>query len=227
MQHLLLLHGAIGSEEQLFPLRDLLRDRFTIHSLNFSGHGGKVLPVSMSMDLFANEVLDYVEQKQLTALQIFGYSMGGYVGMYLAHQHPHLVTKLATLGTKYIWTPEIASKETRMLQADVIEQKVPAFAQALSERHGIKEWKTVLSLTASMLLELGAKPLLTEDLLHQIQTKSLLLIGEKDTMVSVEETSIIAKYLPNAALKVLPNTAHPIEQVDTNMLAEQLIRFFT
>lgn len=226
MQHILLLHGAIGSEEQLFPLRDLLKDHFTIHSLNFPGHGGKALPAKMSMDLFANEVLDYVEQKKLNALQIFGYSMGGYVGMYLAHSHPHLVAKLATLGTKYLWTPEIASKEARMLQADVIEQKVPVFAQALSKRHGINEWKNVLSLTASMLLELGSRPLLTEDLLRHIQTKSLLLIGEKDNMVSLEETSAIATCLPNAELKILSDTRHPIEQVNTSILAEQLIRFF-
>lgn len=226
MQHLLLLHGAIGSEEQLFPLRDLLADQFKVHSFSFAGHGGNIIPQKMSMELFINEVHSYVEDQQLTNLKIFGYSMGGYVGMSFAHSYPHLVDKVATLGTKYIWSPEIAAKETKMLQADIIEQKVPAFAQALAKRHGI-EWKTVLSLTASMLLELGARPLLTREVLHQIQTKALLMIGEKDNMVSLEETDSIAKLLPNAELSVLLNTGHPIEQVNTKMLAEQLIHFFS
>lgn len=226
MQHLLLLHGAIGSEEQLFPLRDRLVDQFKVHSFSFAGHGGNIIPQKMSMELFTNEVHNYVEQHQLTNLKIFGYSMGGYVGMSFAHVYPHLVDKVATLGTKYIWSPEIAAKETKMLQADIIEQKVPAFAQALAKRHGI-EWKTVLSLTASLLLELGARPLLTREVLHQIQTKALLMIGEKDNMVSLEETDSIAKLLPNAELSVLLNTGHPIEQVNTKMLAEQLIHFFS
>lgn len=227
MQHLLLLHGAIGSEQQLFPLRDLLVDQFTVHTFSFSGHGEKELPSKMSMDLFAKEVYDYVQLKQLNDLQIFGYSMGGYVAMYFAHLYPHLVDRISTLGTKYIWNNEIAAKETKLLQADIIEQKLPAFAELLAQRHGTDKWKTVLSLTASMLLELGDKPLLTEDKLHQINTRSLLMIGEKDNMVSLEETASISKLLPNAELKVLAHTGHPIEQVDTSMLAKQLINFFS
>lgn len=227
MQDLLLLHGAIGSEEQLFPLRDLLNDHFNVHSFSFAGHGGKALPSTMSIDLFASEVLDYIEQKRLSNTLIFGYSMGGYVGMYFTHRYPHMIDKIATLGTKFIWTPEIAAKETKMLQVNIIEEKVPAFAQMLAKRHGANEWKMVLSATALLLSELGANPLLTDEVLNQINTKSMLMIGEKDNMVSQEETASIVQCLQNAELKVLPNTTHPIEQINTQMLAEELLRFFS
>jgi esterase/lipase len=39
MQHLLLLHGAIGAKDQLQPLADELKDNYFIHTLNFSGYG--------------------------------------------------------------------------------------------------------------------------------------------------------------------------------------------
>ncbi len=40
-QHLILLHGALGSKAQFKNLCDLLSPNLKIHSLNFSGHGEK------------------------------------------------------------------------------------------------------------------------------------------------------------------------------------------
>jgi esterase/lipase len=41
MKDILLLHGAIGAKDQLQPLADALKDRYIVHTLNFSGHGGE------------------------------------------------------------------------------------------------------------------------------------------------------------------------------------------
>jgi esterase/lipase len=38
---LLLLHGALGSEKELIPLKKLLTETFDVRSFNFSGHGGE------------------------------------------------------------------------------------------------------------------------------------------------------------------------------------------
>jgi esterase/lipase len=44
MAHLVLLHGAIGSKDQLHPLANALKKDFDVHLLNFSGHGGNAFP---------------------------------------------------------------------------------------------------------------------------------------------------------------------------------------
>src|SRR5437773_2093378 len=104
MQHLLLLHGAIGSKEQLQDLANLMERDYNVHLLNFAGHGGKNIPdESYSIQLFAQDVLQYMRQQNIEQTNIFGYSMGGYVSMYIAKHYPEKIKKLITLATKFHW----------------------------------------------------------------------------------------------------------------------------
>src|SRR5690606_41352857 len=104
---------------------------------------------------FAEDVLVYLEQQNIKSIDIFGYSMGGYVALYLAKNHPEKVGKLITLGTKLSWTPDIAAKETKMLDAAKMEEKIPAFAEILKTRHYLNDWKMVLEKTAYMMVAMG------------------------------------------------------------------------
>lgn len=218
--HLLLLHGAIGAADQLTPLSAILKKDYTVHTLDFSGHGSKPFPGKpFSISLFAEDVLIYMDEHHLDQTTIFGYSMGGYVGMYLALHRPSRVQKLITLATKFRWDPAIAQRERQMIDPDKIEEKVPAFARVLEQRHQSKDWKEVLEHTATLLTGLGDHPPLTIDVYPEIKIPVLLLLGDRDKMVSLEETLAVFKSLPNAQLGVLPGTPHPIEQVDPKLLA--------
>lgn len=39
MRQLVLLHGALGSEKQMEPLKSWLSDKFECYSFSFEGHG--------------------------------------------------------------------------------------------------------------------------------------------------------------------------------------------
>jgi len=84
MKNLLILHGAIGSKSQFNSLASLLNNQFNIHLLNFSGHGGEAFKENFNIPQFADDVLVYLEQQKVESIDIFGYSMGGYVALYLA-----------------------------------------------------------------------------------------------------------------------------------------------
>lgn len=226
MHSLLLLHGAIGAQNQLAPLAVLLADSYDVHTLNFSGHGGDPIPAhSFSIEAFAEDVIKFMEEKDLTQVSIFGYSMGGYVAMYLAKHHPEKIDKIVTLATKFHWDEAIAAKEVQMLNAEKIEAKVPAFANALKERHLPQDWKLVLSKTAGMMNTLGQHNTLQAEDYTSITTPALLLLGDRDKMVSIDETINVFKSLPAAQMAILPNTAHPIEQADWDLLSFFIKRF--
>ncbi len=226
--HLLLLHGAIGAADQLKPLAAALEKDFTVHTLDFPGHGSRSFPDKpYSISLFADDVLAYIDILGVEKVAVFGYSMGGYVGMYLALHHPSCIYKLATLATKFHWDAPTAQREIQMLNPEKILQKVPALAQALTHRHHPKDWKVVLERTASLLKGLGETPPLSPDLCSTITVATLLLLGDRDKMVGLDETLAIYKSIAGAQLGVLPGTPHPIEQVNTSMLAFQLRRFYT
>ncbi|MEP7237729.1 MAG: alpha/beta hydrolase [Ferruginibacter sp.] len=226
MQHILLLHGAIGAMDQLTDLENDLADSIVVHRLNFSGHGGS-LPVEapFSIKLFAENVLLFLDEKGIDSISIFGYSMGGYVAMYLAKHHSQKVNKIITLATKFTWDEAIAAKEIKMLNAAKIEEKLPDFAAALQKRHAPNNWKIVLEKTAHMLVEMGNDNPLKMDDYKDIQNPVLVMLGDRDKMVSLDETLAVYKNLPNAQLAILPNTPHPIEMVNTGRLAYELKHF--
>ncbi len=226
MGHILLLHGAIGSADQLSLVEEKLTDSFTVHCLNFSGHGGSsFVDTPFSIPLFAAEVIAFLDKTGIQSIPVFGYSMGGYVAMYLAKYHPERINKIITLATKFKWDEAIANNEIKMLQADKIEEKLPAFAAALQKRHAPNNWKTVLEKTVVMLSEMGkANPLKTTDY-PEIQHPVLLMLGDRDKMVTFEETLEVYKNLPNAQLAILPNTAHPVEMVNIDRLINEIKSF--
>lgn len=220
---LLVLHGALGSAEQLQPLAQLLASQFEVHTLTFSGHGGLPAHQPFSLAHMAHDVLRYLDEHQLSNTQVFGYSMGGYVAAYIALHHPDRFSHVTTLGTKWDWNPETADKETRMLNPDKIQEKVPQFAKLLENRHHPEDWRKVLEHTADFMYKLANGMALQQSDFEKITTPFHILRGDQDNMVTEVESQQVADWLPHGSYQTLPDTPHPIEQVDYGRLMEVLL----
>lgn len=225
MQQLLLLHGALGSEKSLQPLKESLQNDFDVYSFSFQGHGGSELPESdFTIAGFANEVIAFLDENQIDSIAVFGYSMGGYVGLYLAKHFPERIQKLFTLATKLNWTVEGSQKMASMLNPIVIKEKVPKYALSLEQMHG-ENWEQLITKTAQMMLNLGLHPEVSDGDFEHINIPVLLSVGDKDAMVTLEETIHAYRKIKDSQLLVLPKTIHPIEKVDVVELANQIKRF--
>jgi len=223
---LLLLHGALASGHQFDGFSPRLAGRFDVHAPDFPGHGGRVIPDEpLSVPLFASSVLEYLDAHRLQTVPVFGYSMGGYVALYLAAHHPERIARVFTLATKLAWSPRVAEAEATRLDPEKMMSRAPSFAEALERIHAPRDWKAVLAKTADLLVTLGHDPPLTDHEYRIIETPAMLGVGDRDAMVSVEETRHAGELLKNGALWVLPDTAHPFEKVDHMLLAEKLATF--
>jgi pimeloyl-ACP methyl ester carboxylesterase len=226
MQKLLLLHGALGSQDHFNNLKIELAQDFEMYSFNFKGHGGSEIPdLDFTIAGFAEEVITFLDQNNIEKISIFGYSMGGYVGMYLAKNFPERVEKLFTLATKWNWTEENAMSESKMLNPAIIKEKVPKYANSLAALHG-NNWEMLMQKTAVMMLTLGKNPILKNSDYNEIEAPTLVAVGDKDIMVSIEETTALYRLLPNAQLLVMPNTSHPIDRINTALLVYQIRNYF-
>ena len=217
------MHGAISCRKQFESLLPLLESHYNVYVPDFPGHGGTLIPEApFSIPFFASFVLDYIDANNIPKASVFGYSMGGYVGLYLAALHPDRIRQVFTLATKFGWTPSVAEKESAMLDPEKISAKVPAFAARLEELHAPQDWKTVLVKTSGMLRELGNSPALTDEMLRGINVPVCVGVGALDKMVGVEESEHAASQIPNGRLLILPETEHPFEKVSPEMLAETI-----
>ncbi len=218
MKNIILLHGAIGAKDQLEPLAvELKQQGYNVFTLSFSGHGQTPFATNFGIEQFSLELEQFINENKLNQPTVFGYSMGGYVALYLAHRNSNILGNIITLGTKFEWSPEIAQKEVKMLDSKIIIEKVPKFAEALQKRHG-QDWELLLQKTAEMMLSLGNKNALSLTDFTTIENKVLIGLADKDNMVSLEETTAVYKQLKNGAMYMLPNTKHPIETVDVGLL---------
>ena len=225
---LILVHGALGSAPQMTPLADHLRSSREIHIVELEGHGDTPTPHdTFAIDHFADQIRAFLKQQHIERAAFFGYSMGGYVSLRLAAESPNMVSSVATLGTKLAWSPDVAARETRRLDPVTIRAKVPKFADMLERRHaGAGGWESVLARTAALMTELGRQPTVDASVLSRITQPTRLMVGDRDNVVTIDETATAARGLSAGELCVLPGTPHPFEQVNVPLLATLLTDFF-
>lgn len=227
MRPVLLLHGALGSKNQLDPLKTALeKSGNEVYSLNFSGHGGKPFRDSFGIEGFSEDVIHFQKENGLKTTDVFGYSMGGYVALWLAHRHPDRVGKIVTLGTKFDWSPDAAEREVKKVNPDKIEEKIPAYARILQDRHAPSDWKELLYKTAQMMKQLGAGPLLTMEMLKTIPHQVSILLGDLDDTADLTFSRSIADALPYGKFSLLDKTPHPLEWVDVTLLQKRILDIF-
>ena len=229
---ILLLHGALGARDTLRPIADALGPLVPagtrVHAHEFAGHGATPDPdaapdAPYDVARMAAGVLDAMDRGGMERATVFGYSMGGYVALLLAAEHPARVRGVATLATKLAWTPEGAARETSRLDAATIRAKVPRFADALAARHASGGgWETVLARTAAMMHAIAARPPVTPDVLAAVACPARVCVGDRDATVTLEECVAAMRALPRGELAVLPATGHPLEHADPVRVAREV-----
>lgn len=224
MENMILLHGALGNENDLFPLKEMLSAHYNVYTFNFSGHGfNEKHNKPFNIQQFTQDLSDFIDSNNIRNATIFGYSMGGYVALNYAATFTNTVQKVFTLGTKFNWTLDYAHQQTKFLVPEKLLEKVPAYATSLKIKYGEEYWGEVVNKTAIMMLQLASSPLLTEETLKNISCKVVISQGDKDEMLNKEESKSISKFILNATFIEIPDSLHAIEKVNIQTLTQHIL----
>lgn len=226
MPNLILLHGALGHSDIFEPFTKELSKYFTIHTPLLSGHGNIEIPENgITIEKYTQELKEFIAKENLNDVHIFGHSMGGYVALCYALENPENLNSIITLGTKFDWTEEQAVKESKMLNPDMIAEKVPKYAELLEKQHGLK-WRQLLPAIAEMMISLGKNPPLYDETIKNLEIPVQVMVGDQDNMVTIEESTAVYRKLTKGKLAILPNTKHPLEKVRSNLLLNLMQDFW-
>ncbi|SMG29387.1 alpha/beta hydrolase fold [Marivirga sericea] len=224
--NLILLHGALGSSQSFENLKPLLSKNFNLIIPDLKWHGSRSAADSkFRMQDLITDFENILQKENIHSANVFGFSMGGYVALSLALKHPEQFQKIMTLGTKLDWKPEQSEKESKMLNPEKIQEKVPQFADHLKSLHG-KNWDHLCRQTAHMMKGLGVSPILTTENISTIDLPIKLCLGDQDHMVSLEETKAFYSVLLKGEMKLLSSCPHPIEKLDPKLLEQSVLDFF-
>jgi 3-oxoadipate enol-lactonase len=186
---------------------------------------------TLTIDDMAEEVVELIRSLNLaTPVIVGGLSMGGYVALAIAENNPGLLRALLLLNTRAgIDSPSTARgrKElaTLVLEANSPELAVRAslpklFAPAtyrekphLVERMGKVMRGASPEGVAAAARGMAVRPDRT-DFLASIKVPTLVLAGEEDQLIPLDESREMARAIPGSVLVVVPGAGHlaPLEQ---------------
>lgn len=217
--NILLIHGALGSSKIFDELKSHLSHQNNIYSIDLLGYGVYSEEKEVNVTKLCSQIIDYIEINNLQGINVFGYSMGGYLSLMIGLQRPDIFNHIITLGTKFEWNESIANKEVQLVTSFMQLPNEHPFKKLQFELHGESAFYNCIQVTCNLISEIGKNSYLTDDRLSHLNLPVLLLIGEQDNMVSQSETQVVYEAIPNAKLLVLPETKHPLEKVNKLMLA--------
>ncbi|MGI9050109.1 MAG: 2-succinyl-6-hydroxy-2,4-cyclohexadiene-1-carboxylate synthase [Rubrobacteraceae bacterium] len=87
----LFLHGFMGSAADWSETMAALEDRFYCIAANLPGHGGSLglpYPESYTIESAAKELIDLLDDLNVSKAVVVGYSMGGRLALYFGLRHP-------------------------------------------------------------------------------------------------------------------------------------------
>ncbi|WP_286272356.1 alpha/beta fold hydrolase [Thalassotalea hakodatensis] len=92
--HLLLIHGLLGSLENLNMVAKPLSEHYTVTNVDVRNHGSSPQINNMEYDSLATDIIDTMDALNIETASILGHSMGGKIAMQVALEYPRRVNKL-------------------------------------------------------------------------------------------------------------------------------------
>jgi pimeloyl-ACP methyl ester carboxylesterase len=231
---LLLIHGGVLTGDSWQPYRAALAAHYRVIMPDSRGHGRTANPTGqMSYRLLADDMAALVQALDLRKPLIYGYSDGGQVALEIGMRYPDLPQALV-IGGAYPELTEPSRQWVRSLLGDAaspdvdtaqFERDNPGFAALLRQLHGPEKWKTLLQQIKPMW---NATLNYSADDFARVTAPTLVLLGDRDSFVSVEEGVAMYRLLPHAECAVVPGAEHTdfIDSPATVALVQPLILDF-
>ncbi len=199
---LVLVHGLSGSTRWWARNAPTLARQYAVYLVNLPGFGalqwrGAGFVLSEAADWLA----DWIAAVGVRSCHLVGHSMGGYIAIRLAARHPELVRRLVLVAPAGV--PSGRS---------MIGYGVPLLAAVLA---ATPSFLPVLALDAvragPLTLLRAARDLLAADVcddLRAIVAPTLLIWGDRDTLVPPSLAPALRKEIPDARLVLLRGAGH-------------------
>lgn len=129
-ENLVLLHGFMENLSIWNDLEKTLSKDFKLVKIDLPGHGKS--PVSHdvhTMELVAQEVKKITEELKLGTFHLLGHSMGGYIALAFAKQHPEILKSITLFFSSFL-ADDDEKKEQRRKSVRIIEDAFPQYVNA-------------------------------------------------------------------------------------------------
>ena len=235
-QDIIILHGFLGMGDNWKSLGKKWADNgFCVHLLDMRNHGKSFHNNEFNYEVMTQDVIDYLESKEVKNIHVIGHSMGGKIAMHLAVKKPHLINKLIVVdiapkmypshhdeiidGLTLLEENELGSrkKADELLSKTIKEPGIRQFLLKNLYRNEDNQLKFRINLKVikEKIHEIG------KELPDKLQFKGSVLFvrGDHSDYITSDDKKKIFHHFPNASIKSIQNSGHWVH-------AEQPVAFF-
>jgi pimeloyl-ACP methyl ester carboxylesterase len=211
---LVLLHGGTLDGDSWEPFLAGFAEQFRVIVPDTPGHGRSGIPAApLSYPGLADDIAAFVAALGLREPLIAGYSDGGQIALEIGMRHPGLAGALVLGGAFFrfnaayvAWLAGVyGAAGSAEEDAALVERNHPEWAAWLRRIYGEDDWPGILARVRPMWTTPFDYP---PEALARVGAPTLVLVGDRDEVLPVEEAAELYRRLPAAELAVVPGADH-------------------
>ncbi len=213
---IVLVHGGTVSSVTWSKSIDLLAEYHHVVVFDSRGHGASTNPSGeLTYEVIADDTAALIAELGLEAPVVGGWSDGGQVALELGLRHPGVARALIPGGAMHDFGPAFHRVTTQLFcldangkaDFDALEASDSPIAGYLKGMHTTTptQWQDVAQQSADMWLGYSG---LNADKLARVNEPCLVIAGDRDNLIPLQQTIDIFEWLPNAELAILPGQDH-------------------
>ena len=230
---LVLIHASLatgaGNWKAYVPY---LSPHFRLIMPDLRGHGRTNNPQGeIRLPTLTDDLVAFIKELNLEKPFLCGWSGGGDIALDVGIRYPNSVRAMVVGGVTHRVSEEYFNTMRAMgaeapgkVNFEQFEKAMPQFVELLRIAHSQspEHWKTLLTQISHEMLE---PTLPSHDDLKKITTPTLIIWGDRDQYLPVEDAIELYRLLPNAELTVLPNTNHSLSVTRIEQFANNAKEF--
>jgi len=213
---LMLVHGLASRGEDYAPIMTVLRKHHTLYVPDLLGFGESDRPdIDYSVASEETMILGYLDAKHLAQCDVLATSMGGWIALKLAAEHPERVRRLvlfdsagfafATPMTETMFTPHDEKELLALIQLQT--DRITSIPHFIGRDVLRKNHEHAWILRRALHSMLAGRDLM-DGRVQRVTMPVLLVWGKKDRIVPLSIGEKMQRTLPNARLVVVPDCGH-------------------
>lgn len=198
-----LIHGLAGSTRWWVRNIPALVDRYTVYLVDLPGFGMlRRFPQRLPLREVATWLGLWLDALGLKRVRLVGHSMGGALALSLAAERPETVTHLALAAPAVLPASRAPLYRNLLPMVEALPAMSPTFLPILAY-DVLRAGPRTLMRSGRELLRLDLQADLT-----RVSAPTLLVWGQRDTLVPLSLAPLLRQSLPHAELVILEGAGH-------------------
>ncbi len=221
---IIFIHGFPFDKLMWQPQLDLFGKNHRVIAYDIRGFGKSTIGSAQgSINLFADDLVNFMDALEIKKAIVCGLSMGGYVLLNAIIRYPQRFDAIILSDTQCIADSFEAKEKRKKAISQIVAGKINDFAMGFIANIFSDETKktkgdvvekiksTILStrveaVTATLSVLAERQDLCSS--ISQIEVPTLIICGEKDIVTPVEQAEFLFATIPNSHLKIIENAGH-------------------